>query len=434
MKEVNDPELLAHLEGESKSSFVPVTDESILNQLNGNQSNTNQSLINRLANNPVTNTVLGAGDALRNQVSNAANLLPGVNINQEKSGEGTAYNVGNIAGEIAPFALMPAAKLGQAGKLIEKVPKVGHYLSDMLGRMFPQVAYGAATSQNPEEGAKQSAIMQGIGELPIAGAKGIGAAAEFLNPVKFASNKIKDIKNEYQSAVQAQKEAYRPVTEKYGDFNLTINPKGYLGFDKETTKYFTPDIKKSYETFLNEPTFNNAHKLQSQMFKDSSRMRNNPNKINTYQTIQNARDVVKNKMLSNLKNDQESLANYLRGSEITRTQVSPFTSTPMMRNIVEGKVEKIKPKKLSGYLEKAIIKGDKDVMDNHYLSQALNDINKKTTRGEAAQSIVPELTRKLVPDVMGFSQNPYIGNKLNSISPYYEKLKNSIIASQLQGT
>src|ERR1700733_12590792 len=111
MRPVTDPKILALLNSDyaggnsvnapiDVTKLKPVTDPKILALLNSDISRQEQSIpkntLDKIANNPITNTVLGAGDALSNLMRGTANLMPGVNLPMAKTGEGTAYNVGKI--------------------------------------------------------------------------------------------------------------------------------------------------------------------------------------------------------------------------------------------------------------------------------------------------------------------------------------------------
>ena len=78
----------------------------------------------------ILNGILGFGDAARNAIASSLNIIPGVNISKVKTGDGTAYHVGHVAGEIGTFlgggeildALRVAGKLGTFAKRLEGTP------------------------------------------------------------------------------------------------------------------------------------------------------------------------------------------------------------------------------------------------------------------------------------------------------------------------
>lgn len=359
---------------------------------------------------------------------------------------GLAQQIPQVAGEIAPYALMPEAELGALGKGISAIPKVGPYASEVVSRTAPQVAYGAATSENPAETAKNIAGWQGALEAATLPFKGASSIAEFMNPLKFTKNEMGNIKNEYQNALQEQKSYYDPVNMKYNEQYVTNNPKEFLGFKKSQEKYFTPDIKKLKDDFYSDPTFGNLHKLQSQMYKDSAKLSANPSKINTYQTIKNSRNEIKDKIKSFLSSDPEALSSYLKGAEVTKNKVSPFESTPSLRKISTGKIEEMEPKKLINTIKKATEKENINIPNDHYLREALAKVQRKSDIGKSAQYGIPiagsilggemlhpgiggaigglsvgsMLGHYLNPAMQEIAQNPTLSEALKKLSkPYY---------------
>src|SRR5687768_13918722 len=100
----------------------------------------NKSFTDKLANSAPVNAALGAGDAIKNTITGTASLIPGIKIKPTKSSEGTAYNLGNLAGNIASYygggEILGAAKL---------LPKIKSAVARTVGG---NALFGAI--QNPE--------------------------------------------------------------------------------------------------------------------------------------------------------------------------------------------------------------------------------------------------------------------------------------------
>lgn len=436
-----------------------------------------QSMIDNITNSTPFNFVLGAGDALKNTISGAASLLPGVNINPVKTGSGTAYDVGNVAGNIGAFVGGGEAldALRFAG---EGIPFLGALAKQLGGggvRGVARRAIGtgvAGAAENPED--KVGGLEKGAGMSlafdAIPGAlKGLGKAAEFLNPQKFTTKLAESIKNSYEGSVKKAANEYNPVLEKLGNEKiLENNPTNeYLNLDKSMVKnYFSPDLKKMQEKFLTSPTLQNAHDLQSQLYTRISKLSSKKPEAftaNTIEALSQARDALRKDMVSFLKEKNPELADkYLKGTDIFRKEVAPFRDNPTVFKLATGKKQSIEPQQL----EKSLIavKENKQLPESHYLSQALEQLSKKISRGKAAQTIIPMVAggvagEMLAPGIgggiagaMGGSAIGALGKKLGTPSLFdlatnpsaikaaqnlnspYQALIKSILANKLQGT
>jgi hypothetical protein len=137
-----------------------------------------------LANSAPVQGILGAGDATQNMLANIANLVPGVHAPLAKSGEGLAYDIGNIGGNIANYAL-PMGATTKALMAAKSLPGIGALAEGLLGSSIPgaigknalaSAGYGAL--MNPESRGQSAAIEGALG-----GAGGaLGSALSKLAP------------------------------------------------------------------------------------------------------------------------------------------------------------------------------------------------------------------------------------------------------------
>ncbi len=337
--------------------------------------------------------VLGAGDALRNTIASGANLIPGVKIPMAQTGQGTAYNVGKIAGNVGGFIgggeALDAARLGAAG-----LPYIGQSasaLSDIPGatgmaswlpgvarRALGASAYGAAsTNDNRLQNAAMGLVLSPVADAVPGISNQINKGIQYLQPQKYADSIISslgggqsledatksvlsDVKNGYNTEVQNAKNAYDPVFSSVPNSSIyapanqnlsgrmagTANFSGmpsagnesdaipsptllnsanenmatpppisnslggglYPSLPSDITDEYTKGLKSLHNTFMNNPTFQNAHNLQSELGSVSSRLKNGvqaatPATIDTADTLMDARTALKsdiNDFLTNL--------------------------------------------------------------------------------------------------------------------------------------
>jgi hypothetical protein len=421
MKLVTDEKILNQLNTDENSLFKPITDPNILNKLESKQSEFDPSFMSKLAPNILAG-MAEMGHSLINAPSNigrfaaskgfispeTANMIP---RQQDYDYSAMLKLPGTTSDKIiqalaknAPAMLMPEMKLGAIGKGIESIPMAGKSLSGAASRILPQAGWGAYTSENPYEGMKEFGLTQTALEglkLPVSAAKGI---SEFMKPTQYAKNQLKEIKQGHDTAHSIVEETYRPVREMYDDFNVTLTPKKYLDFDKTQIKRFTPEVRASYEAFLKEPNFKNLHSLQSQMGRDYARISGNPNLINRADNLKLSRNIVNTKLINFLNRDPEALAQYKKAVDISRDLYYPYISNPTLRKISEGVKRDIKPKELSRALtkskEKIVYKKEGKpitaIPEGHPLSETLNKLDTKISRGKAAQYAIPTLAASLM--------------------------------------
>lgn len=160
------------------------------------------NLLTKMTNSPLTQGILGAGDALRNTFAGAANLIPGVNIPMAQSGAGTAYKIGNIAGNVGAFmgggdALDAARAASQGLPLIGKVAQAlgsNSFVPSLARRALGSAAYGAATNPNNSlsgalRGAGTSAAIDSL--LGVAGK--IPQIATYFQPQQHLDNILQNL-------------------------------------------------------------------------------------------------------------------------------------------------------------------------------------------------------------------------------------------------
>lgn len=252
--------------------------------------------------NPVQ-AVLGAGNAVANTMTDVANLIPGVNLPHIKSGEGTAYNVGNILGNLGAFV--------GGGEILEGLPVAGK-IAKILGskgvggvakRALGTSIYGGIT--NPEDratGALEGGLTSIALDALIPGlGKGFKKIKSITNPQADADNILeaisggktikenaksaaKDIIDLYRKTSGGMESEYNNLLDSYGNRNLfnNLNPFEKKPFGGKTAESafknaeedfggkFSSGLKESVDEFKSNPTFSKAHDLNSK-FKEQIR-------------------------------------------------------------------------------------------------------------------------------------------------------------------
>lgn len=400
-----------------------------------------------------------------------------------------------------PFVAPEIGAVPIVSNLLSKIP-----MATSIGNSLGRIGYGTALSTIPdvlsEEGRKDlsgnlehnlglNALIEGV-SYPFRGASKL---AELMNPVNLANKKAEQIRNEYQIALDNEKKAYAPVISKYGDVSVVpkidqppmlvnktssivdkggnpfssqslvkqkpkvMNPEDYLNLDKEDVNYFTPNVKKSYNRFLDDPSFENLHKLQSRMGNDWAKVKVDPSKIDTAQALSNARLDVKDKIQSFLSKDKNALNQYNDALDITKNQVKPYESNALLRKISKGNIEDVTPNQLTKAIAKGTQKEVGAIPSDHPLIGHMNDLVNALQIGRAAQVGIPVLggamageyispgwggalsgaatglgarhlagiaTKFGAPDITELAQNPKIINAMkNIVSPAYYGLSRS---------
>ena len=339
------------------------------------QQNVQQSLVGKLANSGGVNTILGAGDALPQTVTGALNLIPGVNIPQYKSGSGTGYTVGNVLGNIGTFVgggeLVDTARA--ASEAIPYAGKVASYLGQQnwlptaLRQGIGSAGYGAITNpQDAGQGAAHGAeLSAGLSLLP-----GIGQASQYFRPQQYTNELLNNLgggktieengqnfatmlQNSFKQKEGESDALYNPIHSSVGnnpiyDGALTkdANPNSqYLSLNKSVLNSYGPDVNDLHDTFIQNPTFDNAHNLQSQLGTEIRAIdpSNSAADRNAVQNLTKARNSLRGDMDSFLQSSNPpgftgpGLAEqYKAAANHYYNSVSPYLGSSKIADIAQG--------------------------------------------------------------------------------------------------
>lgn len=315
----------------------------------------------------------------------------------------SAEGMQRAASAALPFVAPEIRAVPYLSSMLSRIP-FGSAVGNALGR----IGYGAAINTAPSlftpEGRAhlgENSIRNLMWNAGIEGATSpfrIGSAyAELTNPLKYASQKAGQIRDEYNSAIQAQNSAYAPVTQKYGTTPVTSDPGKYLGFTKKQVSMLTPQVQDAYSEFLKNPTFQNLHDFQSIAGNNWSRIANNPNKIKTAQNLYKTREAVKGKIQSFLGNDRPMLDSYNSGIDITKNIMKPYESNLTLRKVINGTKLGITPGELSNAIrqgrEKIVYGRGKNAVtaipSGHPLVNHMQDLQSRMNWGNLAGTAIP---------------------------------------------
>lgn len=375
MTVVTDPNILAQLEGgTSQQDLKPVTDPAVLSQLEGNAApQQNQSFLSQMANSPLVNGVLGAGDALTSTLS--AGLV------NPHNASGTAYNVGKFAGNVGGFLgggeLLDTARAG-----VEALPYVGQlaklmggdgltgaskFGADALRQGTGTAAYGALT--NPDDRLKGAAEGFGGGALGAGlpwAAKGVGAAANFIRPQKYAEQLMdslsggkgledsgkslaQDVKNTYEQKVNEGAALYKPVFDAEGDSKIYKGKwqdngnSAYGSLNPKLFDNYSQDVQDLHFAFGKNPTLQNAHNLQSQLgteIRQNSKGNLSIADQNTVKGYQKAQSALKDDINNFMADKNPDLASqYQVATKNWAENVVPYIENPKISKMAKGDIE-----------------------------------------------------------------------------------------------
>lgn len=348
--------------------------------------------------------------------------------------------------------------------LINAMSRIGSGTAANIASQTPNIKNLEDLKDISKNSLKMNALLE-AGTIPL---RAVGHAAETFNPVQFGEKKASQINNEFKAAKALQQETYRPVMDKYGEYNVTLNPKKYmddLGIEKKGMYHQT---KQLYDKFLKEPTFKNLHELQSQIGTDLRQSRVARNKPASVSRFSDYNSKLKDKVTSYLKHDPEMLEQYEKGSQITRNLVEPYRATPTLEKIAYGKIENSHPENLSNSIkkgnEKIIARKGEDaftaIPENHPLQNHLRDLEKIINFGKLAKTTIPTLAGAIGghivspglgsltgagggaalagtllspvgnPLLQATAQNPLIRNVFKALSPAYYGSGRALIDEQ----
>lgn len=303
-----------------------------------------------------------------------------------------------------PFVAPPIRSVPIISKLLSKIP-LGSAIGNPLGR----IAYGTGLSTAPDVFTQQgrenlpetiphNAMLNTALEAasyPLG--RGFHAVAELFNPIKYSRNLASQIKSEHDAAERTMQENYRPINEKYGDYNISVTPDKYLKDAKINRDQLYTDAQKYYDDFVKEPTYSNLNNLKSQIGRDWAKISPTNTNVRDTQLFNSYRHSLDNKIKNFLSNDKDALSQYEKANKFAENIYYPYQSTPTLKRIAKGKYNTVYPEKMADSIDKAsqrVVGQDYRlrIPEDHPLRNHLANLKNRLTTADIAKIGIPTLT------------------------------------------
>lgn len=439
MKPVNDPEILKQLESK------PLNSDAEMNH-----------------HNPLFNFLAGAGGALQNSLAN----LPYSPVPHAFESEGLSGKMGDVAGNLLGF-VGGGEVFNAARAASESLPFIGQFAKSLSGEGLSGIARRligtsiAGALENPDDrmqGAAKGALWSGVSESIPLTLKGIHQAAEFIHPQAFTNKLVASIKNAYENSKAEAKKQYGFVLGTIG--SEKINGQTYPELHPDILTAFDTKLKDLHQDFINNPSLEKAHQLQSQLGSKLGQLSQSKHiDIHTHNAIahlKQVRTVLQTDINSFLQQTYPDLFNqYQKATQFYKNTVIPYHSENFISKIAQGDIKTSTPKKLGNVLttlsEKASLPTD------HYLQTAHTQLDNKTNRGKMTSQLASLLAgaglgemahpggfgalgglvgggaahHYVLPKLLDLAANPYTSQQLKKLNPSYQLLLKSLIANQL---
>lgn len=348
--------------------------------------------LNSVASSPGIQGILGAGDALRNTISSGLNAIPGVNIPASQNGQGGAYGAGNILGNLAGF-MGGGEVLDTARAAAEAIPYIGKLAQMLGGSSFGSTAarqglgtglYGAIAS--PQDRTDNAVMGASLGSTAAALPFGAGKIAQglgYLQPQKYSKeildnlsggqslgdatqSVLEAVKNSYKQQSDDASELYNGVRNNIPSGSIYAPLKGPLGIPSNlsfsdlegsypsisqgVTDNYTSALKDMHNDFINSPTFQNAHALQSELGTVSRQLQSGRMQMSSTldsSSLNKARNALKSDMDTYLSAQSPDLANqYRKAAQSFQQNVVPYRTDPEIYSIATGDTTNVPPSAL----------------------------------------------------------------------------------------
>ncbi len=364
MKKVTDPNILAQLN--SDSSSTKVTDPNLLAQLNGQEATQQQApspqgmlqqagnTVEQYWNKPFERNIaapaLGFAQGVANVPSDIMNLLNKTSqfglpeqFKKNANGQERHFPSFNVAPHTLPSQAGEAASMVFNPAFTAKAPEAINALKTGASEL------GNLASNNPlaekainmvnafKPGAEAEKLSEHLGQ----GAKTADQNMESL---------VKDIQNKHNEREAEAGIHFNHALDRAGNEKIYEKPNPLVTTKLDEEKDILGKIKdlkvgELGKAFENDPNFNNAHKLQSELGAWVGEFEKKPHKtteeLADLNKVRGIRNQLKND-ISNFMERRDATSNipikpsYEKGSELYEKNVAHFLSDPKLRDIVRG--------------------------------------------------------------------------------------------------
>jgi hypothetical protein len=333
-----------------------------------------------------------------------ANIIPASHQNFYNTLNVPQYARNGITGDAEKViqylpTLVPSLESGEGESAIAsgawpKIKSMAHntlnYFTPRAANVAQQAGIGGALSSNPTQGAESFGIGQGIveGANPLLRTvmSPFHGVANLANPVNLAKSFGEGLRNVVSNVKGQVEKMYAPM-HALGDNTLTDDPDSLI--DPENEKLFPLKIRRKLNTFRANPTIENGHQLQSDMFTVGNKI--NPLTFadqDTKDALDNSRVPILNAISTRLNSLSPSAGDaYNQGRYIHATVLKKLTPTPFFDNIADGELDSENPEELVREYKKAFpLKSDHP---NNYLTENIAHLKNRMGVGKALQYLGP---------------------------------------------
>lgn len=302
---------------QQQNSFLPQALQSLGFT---NQRRTLPEVLQGMANHPITQGILGAGDEMAKMWS--------FGKSQPQFGQGAAYQLGKIPGGILGYATAAAATGGAApaGSLLSGLMEAKGVLGGLRGIAGAGLAGAAITPENRLLGGATGAGLGLLGETvgPLLKA-GTGTVKKVYSAVKNKLAKEESLSNQF----------YNPIHEKFNGKNVyEAGEKGkYHNIDEDLVgRHYNENSEVLHNTFKEKPIYENADALQKSLGEEIGALKAKEKKVYkltgddsaALKTLRKARNTLKDDIKGMMgKTDPNAISAYEQASEHFLNNVVP---------------------------------------------------------------------------------------------------------------
>jgi len=186
----------------------------------------------------------------------------------------------------------------------------------------------------------------------------IGGGKSLEENAKMFAQKLKNV---YKISKTSGQELYDNIftAPSVAERRIPLKNSNYGKLDEKISKKYPLDLRDLHNEYIQNPSLDNAHELQSQLGFQIRRLKNtdfkrglSPAEDNVYQGYQRAQKLLKNDIHSELKNIDPNLSkSYTKANDHWINNVIPFEENAKISPIVKKDLKKLKGKELTNISE-----------------------------------------------------------------------------------
>ncbi len=355
-----------------------------------------------------TGNIVNAGEALLRggkPTSGLGDLIKS-DIIKQPEGKTDRQDRANQFGQMGQDALRTALMAATPG--IKGMR--GGAIGAAAGRVIPQMASAAVTSKNPGKEALVTGLVNSLFEgIPLA-----GKLLKKMDPDALTGKIATKVRNIYKGASTRAKSLYSELQTQLGPKRITSssNSSKFHGMNDDDLSLLSRDTRNSVNGFEKDPTYNNAHRLQSDMFQDAARegrAQNFTTSNNIHSMRQQFNNSIKKWMTKNYPN---AVPFHNEARDLTRDIIKPSESSSVLNSISTGAVKPnlVNPSEVSSAMKafERSKKISKTVKKDHPFTALAEELRKHKKESSLYKSAV-DLGGAIGGGLIGHNLFPYGG-------------------------